>query len=158
MENIRILPLKTGDNLWDKVANYAENCSWRAGANLSKLMKENNFTDWEKVFVALADDDIAGFCTLSKTDCIPNLPYTPYIGFVFVNEIYRGKRISETLCKHSISYAKSLGFEKVYLISDHVNLYEKYGFVEIDKQPAPWGAMETIYVYDNGGVGSVQNP
>jgi len=36
----------------------------------------------------------------------------------------------------------------VYLVSDHVNLYEKYGFVKIDEKPAPWNpdAMETIFM------------
>jgi N-acetylglutamate synthase-like GNAT family acetyltransferase len=32
-----------------------------------------------------------------------------------------------------MAYAKELGFEKIYLVSDHVNLYEKYGFSVIEK-------------------------
>ena len=44
-------------------------------------------------------------------------------------------------------HLKGLGFDKVYLVSDHVNLYEKYGFVKIDEKEAPWGAMETIFMH-----------
>lgn len=104
------------------------------------------FSDWERVFVALDSDHIAGYCALAKTDCIPDIPYTPYIGFVFVGEQYRGNRLSEKLILSASAYAKGLGFDKVYLVSDHVNLYEKYGFVKIDEKEAPWGAIETIFM------------
>ena len=135
------------DKLWQGVAEYAQNCSWGAGANLSKQMKEGHFSDWERVFAAFDGDHIVGYCTFAKNDCIPNVPYTPYIGFVFVGEQYRGKRISEKLILSALAYAKKLGFDKVYLVSDHVNLYEKYGFVKIDEKEAPWGAMETIFMH-----------
>ena len=138
--------LTTNDPLWAKTATYAEGCSWKAGANLSKMMQNNDFSDWEKVFVAIVDNNIVGYCTLQKESCIPSLDYTPYIGFVFVGESYRGNKISEKLCKSAADYAKSCGFGNVYLISDHVNLYEKYGFIEIDKKEAPWGAEQTIFM------------
>lgn len=134
------------DKLWQVVTEYAQECSWRAGANLAKQMKECLFSDWERVFVALDGDQIAGYCTLAKIDCIPNISYTPYIGYVFVGEQYRGNRLSEKLILSALAYAKELGLDKVYLVSDHVDLYEKYGFVKIDEKEAPWGAMETIYM------------
>jgi len=146
VDNIEIKELSHNDLLWDKVAGYAKNCSWKAGATLSKLMKNNDFSDLERVFVAFSGDEIAGYCTLSESDCIPNVPYTPYISFVFVDKLFRGNRISEKLCSRVIEYAKSIGFERVYLISDHVNLYEKYGFIKIDEKLAPWGTMETIFM------------
>lgn len=31
-----------------------------------------------------------------------------------------------------MNYAKSIGFEKVYLVSGENGLYEKYGFIKID--------------------------
>ena len=143
---IDIKALTHNDLLWCKVSSYAENCSWKAGAMLSKLMNNNDFSDWERVFVAFSGDDIAGYCTLSKTDCIPDVPYTPYVSFLFVDELFRGKRISEMLCSHATQYAKTNGFENVYLVSDHINLYEKYGFTKIDEKLAPWGAMQTIFI------------
>ena len=137
--------LTCNDGLWSNVANYAKHCSWKAGEFLSKKMDSNDFTDWERVFVALVDGDIAGYCTLLKNDCIPNVEYTPYISFIFVGEQYRGNKISEKLCLAAIDYAGLVGFDKVFLVSDHVNLYEKYGFSVVDKKEAHWGAMQTIY-------------
>jgi len=137
------------DEIWEKVAEYADNCSWSAGKNLAKEMRIKSFRDWERVFVALDNTHIAGYCTFVKMDCIPNVPYTPYISFVFVGEEYRGNRLSEKLINFALEYAKDKGFNKVYIVSDHVNLYEKYGFVKVDEKPAPWNpdAMEMIFMY-----------
>lgn len=138
----------SSDDLWEQVSSFAQNCSWRAGKSLAKEMSENVFTDWERVIVALNGNEIAGYCTAAKKDCIPDVPYTPYIGYLFVDEKYRGHRLSQKLISYAMSYLKSLGFRQVFLVSDHENLYEKYGFKVIDKKPAPWGEIEKIYMYD----------
>ena len=100
---------------------------------------------WNKVIVALNDDEICGYCTVAITDCIPDVHYTPYIGYLFVDEKWRGNRLSQRLIIYSMSYLKSVGFDKVYLVSDHENLYEKYGFDIIDRKMSPWGSEEKIY-------------
>ena len=143
---MQIKPLVNGDELWENVAEFAENCSWKAGSSLAKQMREHKFLDWERVFVALDNENIDGFCTLAKTDCISDVTYTPYIGFMFIGEQYRGNRLSEKLIVFALAYAKELGFDKVYLVSDHINLYEKYGFVKIGEKEAPWGELETIFM------------
>jgi hypothetical protein len=45
-----------------------------------------------------------------------------------------------------MDYLKGVGFDQVYLVSDHENLYEKYGFRVIDRKIAPWGSEEKIYM------------
>ena len=47
-----------------------------------------------------------------------------------------------------MKYLKSIGFDKVYLVSDHENLYEKYGFKVIDRKMSPWGSEEKIYIQE----------
>lgn len=142
-----IQPITGVDSLWEKTAAYARACSWGAGKGLADRMQERRFLPWERVFAALDGANIAGFCTFSKDDCIPDVPYTPYIGYVFVGEDYRGRRLSGELIRCALRYAKELGFPKVYLVSDHEGLYEKYGFVKVDERPAPWNpdATETIF-------------
>ncbi|MDD6142528.1 MAG: GNAT family N-acetyltransferase [bacterium] len=133
------------DEIWEDVRAYAQACSWRAGASLAASMAAHTLADWERVAVALDGARICAFCTAAKTDCIPDLPYTPYVGYVFVDEAYRGNRLSERLIQFCADYLKSVGFQELYLISDHVGLYEKYGFSVIDRQMAPWGSEEKIY-------------
>ncbi|MBS7175631.1 MAG: GNAT family N-acetyltransferase [Clostridiales bacterium] len=136
----------SSDDLWDSVRTYAENCSCRAGKLLAEAMKQNMFKDWERLIVALEQGNICGYCAVVKKDCIPNVPYTPYISYLFVGEEYRGNKLSQRLIQYAMGYLRSLGFETVYLVSDHENLYEKYGFYVIDRKLAPWGSEEKIYM------------
>lgn len=133
--------------LWKRVAAYASACSWQpTGEYLSTRMKRNEFQEWESVFVSFEDHEISGFCALTETCSISPIQYKPFIGFVFVGERYRGMRTSEALCSFAAQYAKTLGFDKVYIYSDIVNLYEKYGFVKVDEKDAPWGIKQSIYM------------
>lgn len=59
-------------------------------------MKKNEFNTWERVIVATEGNLIAGYCTVSEKDELPDeYDFTPFIGFVFVDEKYRGHRVSE---------------------------------------------------------------
>ena len=143
-----IKAITASDEMWNKVKSYAYNCSWKAGKSLAKAMMNNDFKDWERVIVAFDNNEICGYCTVAKTDCIPNLIYTPYIGYLFIDEECRGNRLSQKLIVYSMKYLKSIGFDKVYLVSDHENLYEKYGFKVIDRKMSPWGSEEKIYIQE----------
>ena len=124
---------------WERVASFAEKCSWRAGKYLAKLMRSNSFNDWERVFAAYDDNKIIGFCTLTEKDELdPKYPYSPLLGFVFVDETFRGRRISEKMIRKVVEYSKSIGYDKIYVMSSEKGMYEKYGFVFI-------GDYETIY-------------
>lgn len=61
-----------------------------------------------------------------------------FIGFVFVDERSRGKRVFERMINAASDYARSIGYEKIYIMSGEQGLYEKYGFVKI-------GDFKTIY-------------
>lgn len=135
------------DTMWKAVRDYAVNCSWIAGKSLANNMDNNSFTDWERVVVATENELICGYCTVAKRDCIPNVSYCPYIGYMFVGEEYRGDRLSQKLIECAKEYLKTIGFNKVYIVSNEENLYEKYGFVVIDKKPAPWNPDKTEKIY-----------
>lgn len=124
---------------------YAKSCSWRAGPNLAKQMQEKKFSDWERVFVAIEEKNIAGFCTILKTQDVPNSSYTLFIGYVFVGEDYRGNRLSEKLIINTLAYAKDIGFTEVFLVSGEKGLYEKYGFKILGDEKNLWGNSEQIF-------------
>lgn len=140
-----IEPVTYTDALWDEVKRYAAACSWRAGKSLAQEMQNHTFSDWERVFVLHENGNIYGYCTVAKKDCIPDLTYTPYIGYLFVDEKKRGHRMGQKLILAAMDYLRNVGFHEVYLVSDHENLYEKYGFSVICRAAAPWGAVEKIY-------------
>ena len=137
--------IKKSDERWDKLVNYSKSCPWAAGKHLANMMEKNFFTEWESVFAAVSEDKIVGFCTFLKTDYYPENRYSPWISSIFVDEAYRGRRISEKMIETVISYAKEQGFSRVYIPSDMVGFYEKYGFEKIDELQNYSGDIDNIF-------------
>ncbi len=109
-------------------------------------MRQNAFHGDERVFVARESGKLAGFCTFTEKDALPEeYGLSPFIGFVFVDERYRGNRISEKLIKSVITYAKGLGVARIYLTSGEKGLYEKYGFEMIGDCTTIFGDNESIF-------------
>ncbi len=143
-----IRAIEQKDIIWNNVSVYARDCTWVAGKFLAKQMDKNDFTEWERVIVAIIDDEIAGYCTVAKKDCIPDVDYTPYIGYIFVGEKFRGQRLSQKMIEFSKSYVERHGFKKIYIVSGEIGLYEKYGFQKIDTKQDLWGNEEQIFCID----------
>ena len=132
--------------LWDKTISYAEGCPWKAGPYLADMMRSGKLSDIERVIMACEDDEIIGFCTLAEKDELPDkFDYTPFIGFIFVDEKARGKRISEKLIDAASEYAQSIGYECVYILSGEEGLYEKYGFEKIGDVDTIYGTVDQLF-------------
>lgn len=143
---MRIIRLQYNDKYWDNTIVFPENCSWVAGKHLAEMMKNNRFTDWESIFIAVDNNNICGYCTFLKEDYYPENRYSPWISSVYVTENARGKRVSHKLIEFVIGYAKKIGFTKVYIPSDMEGFYEKCGFKSIDKLQNYGGEFDTIFM------------
>lgn len=147
ISGIDIQIMKNGHKYWNATADFAMNCSWRAGGYLTKLMYENAFAEEERVLVALVDVNIAGFCTYAKKDELPEeYDYTPFIGFMFVDEKYRGNRLSEKLIQAACRQAVNDGFHKMYIMSGEIGLYEKFGFEFLGMYQTIYDTEEQLFV------------
>ncbi|MCM1299150.1 MAG: GNAT family N-acetyltransferase [[Eubacterium] siraeum] len=145
-----IFSITQGHHYWNEAISLAAKCSWKAGSYLAEKMKNNEFAEWERVFVACDNGRLIGFCTLTEKDELPpKYKFTPFIGFVFVEERYRGKRLSEKIIECAASYARKIGYEKIYIMSGEVGLYEKYGFTKIGDFETVYGTCEALFVRDS---------
>ena len=140
--------INKGDELRNKLIDYANSCDREAGPILAEKMKWDNFSDWERIFVATENDNIVGYCTFTKEDWIPDCDYTPFVWFIFVDEKCRWKRYSEQMINTVEEYAKTLNFDKLYIVSDHKWLYEKYWFEKCDEKVDELWRIESIFVRD----------
>lgn len=132
---------------WKEVISFAEKCSWKAGPFLAKKMKENELKEWERVCAVYVNGEVAGFSTFTEKDELAEqYDFKPFIGFVFVGEQYRGRRLSEMMIQNIIAYAKELCFEKVYIMSGEIGLYEKYGFVKLGDYETIYGSIDQLFV------------
>ena len=144
---MKIYALTEQSKYWNATMDFAEKCSWKAGKFLARLMKESKFKNWERVFVAIVDEKPIAYCTLAEKDELPEqYSFSPFIGFVFVDEKYRGNRISELLINESFVYAITLEFQTVYIMSGEKGLYEKYGFTKIGNFETVYGTVDGLFI------------
>ena len=71
------------------------------------------------------NDSFIGFISLFKYD--DNYEYTPWYATMYVKSEYRGKHYSKLLNDALINECKKLGYDKIYLKSELINYYEKFG-------------------------------
>jgi len=145
---VETLKAEKESELWVRLTEYADNCSWLAGKHLADMMRGYEFKLWEGVFAAVSDGEIAGFCTFLETDYYPDNRYFPWISTVFVDEKYRGSRISGKMIEKVCEHAREHGFSRVYIPSDMTGFYEKYGFSKIDELVNYGGDTDNIFVKD----------
>ncbi|MCR5799618.1 MAG: GNAT family N-acetyltransferase [Lachnospiraceae bacterium] len=126
---MRIQKVDKGTNLADELLTFIENCSWNeVKEHMADLVRNWKFTDWETMFVAKADGKIVGMTSVMKEDYYPRPELMPWISSVFVSENYRGLRVSGKLIDYANEYLRGLGFTQSYIPSEHVGLYERYGY------------------------------
>ena len=144
---VKIKTVKKGSKLEEQLLNFVEGCSWvEVREHILSMIRDWVFTEWETMFVAIDDGKIVGMASLMQTDYYPLPEIFPYVSCIFVTEEYRGMRISENLIDFANSYAKEQGFDRTYIPTDHVGLYEKYGYHYVHDIVNYGGGTDRLYV------------
>lgn len=107
-------------------------CDWIAGKFLVELIQKKELTKLlgqnTKLLLLTNELDLISFCTFSDIDDIETTELTPWIGFVYTFPLFRGNRYIGKLLNYAEELAKSNGFSNIYVSTDQVGIYEKYGF------------------------------
>ena len=82
--------------------------------------------------ILLEGDKLVGFISMFPYDGEERKELTPWYATMYVKKEYRGKGLSKILNDAIINEAKRLGYDKVYLKSELVNYYEKFGAIYIE--------------------------
>ncbi len=126
---LEIKKVEKDTELADNLIHFVENFSWEdVKEHMLEMLRSWAFTDWETPFAAIVDGQIVGMISIMKTDYYPLLEIFPWVSSLFVMEEYRGNRISEKLIGFANEYAKECGFVRTYIPTDHIGLYEKFGY------------------------------
>ena len=148
---ITIQKVDKGTETAEALLEFVKNFSWNeVKEHTIRVIKNWEFEEGETPFVAMADDRIVGMVTIMKTDYYPLPEIYPWISTLFVSEEYRGKRISKKLIDFANSYAKDLEFDKTYIPSEHIGLYEKYGYSYIKDIVNYGGDTDRLYAKELG--------
>lgn len=73
------------------------------------------------------NNNLIGFISLFKYDGEERKDLTPWYATMYVKKEFRGNGYSKILNDAILKEAKKLGYNKVYLKSDLINYYEKFG-------------------------------
>ena len=86
---------------------------------------------WDDVryckLLLIEDETLIGFISMFPTDGEERQDLTPWYATMYVKKEYRGKGFSKILNDAILEEARKRGFEKLYLKSELVNYYEKFG-------------------------------
>ena len=105
---------------------------WGAGQYLAGLLKNGEFKslvgETSRVLMLVDGDNLVSFCTLAEKDDIQPTDLTPWVGWVYTFPAYRGQKCSGQLLKFAEKLAKEEGHNRIHISTNHVGLYEKFGY------------------------------
>ena len=135
---MRVIEFFTAENKehWLK---ELKKCDWDAGQYLHHLLKGNELKkmvgEAAPVPMLVDEERLVSFCTFAPLDDIQPTELTPWVGFVYTFPEYRGHGYMGILLDHVESLATIMGKEYLHISTNHVGLYEKYGyeFFRMDK-------------------------
>ncbi len=139
---IKIIDILENGEIRKKLIQFAKNCSWQStGSYLAELVNDYNLEEKETVFVAVENGEVVGFAAFLQ-ECVADVKKSDtdiekmnaWLDFLFVDEAYRGQKISTKLIEKIFEYCKRNHFNRLYLLTEsHEAMYQKYGFKNIGK-------------------------
>ncbi len=104
-----------------------------------------------KWYLLLHEGAPIGGAGLIANDFISRSDLYPWLCALVVEPAYRGRALGALLIERAKADARAAGFSRLYLCSDHVGYYEKYGFARIGTGYHPWGESSGIFEADVSG-------
>lgn len=105
---------------------------WGAGQFLYELLSENSFKNAvgenSTVLLLTQGNELISFCTYAEKDDIQPTALTPWIGFVYTFPEHRGHRYAGELFSEIEKLAKAEKVHDIFISTNHIGLYEKYGY------------------------------
>ena len=96
-------------------------------------------------YLLMDGEDIIGCVGLITNDFISCMDLWPWLCAMYVEEEYRGNAYGKLLIDQIKRDASEAGFPKIYLCTDHIGYYEKYGFQYTCEGYHPWGENSRVY-------------
>lgn len=132
LEEVAILTQKE----WGQKNLSEEEFKEKVVKKISKITA--NFNNLNYCKLILVDEHnktstLIGFISIFEHDGDERLDLSPWYATMFVKKEFRGMGYSKVLNNAILKEAKNRGFSKLYLKTDLVNYYEKFGAVFIEE-------------------------
>ena len=124
---------------------------WVSGELLNSFITQGIFFkklgEGSKLLFLIDNDKLISFCTYARRDDLENTDLTPWMGFVYTFPQYRGHHYVSKLLEEVNRLAKEEGYKEVYISTNNIGLYEKYGCTYKETVVDPDGYSARVYVY-----------
>ncbi|ABR47620.1 GCN5-related N-acetyltransferase [Alkaliphilus metalliredigens QYMF] len=106
------------------------------------ITTSNSLPQW---YLLIDNDKVIGCAGLITNDFISRMDLYPWVCSIYIEEKYRGNAYGSILLEQAKIDAKEGGFSHLYLCTNHIEYYERYGFQHIGIGYHPWGDSSRIY-------------
>jgi len=147
MDKIKIISIRENPDYLDKAVDYFSS-KWGISQNIYRdciSHSVNTPSVLPRWYLMLREDEIIGSYGLITNDFVSRGDLWPWLAALYVEESERGKALGSRLLEHGRKEAAKLGFEMVYLHTDHVGYYEKYGWEFIAQAYDVMGEETRVY-------------
>ncbi len=147
---MKIISVRENSEYKDKAINYISS-KWSAPRAVyddcitHSVTATNPLPQW---YLLEKENEIIGCAGLITNDFISRMDLYPWVCGVFIEEAHRGNAYASLLLEKAKEDAIKGGFDNLYLSTDHIGYYEKYGFRYIGQGYHPWGEESRIYQID----------
>ena len=119
---MKIISVKTHPEYIDKITNYFI-LRWASDESknvyidcIKNSSRNDSLPNW---YLLLNDEEIVGGAGLISNDFISRMDLTPWLCALYIEEKYRGNNYGELLINKIKEDTLNLGYEYLYLCSDH---------------------------------------
>ena len=151
MDTIHILSVREHPDYFERAVDYFSS-KWGIDRKVYKasiadsLVTESPTPRW---YLLMKDDQIIGSYGLIDNDFMVRKDLTPWLCALYVEEGERGQGLAGMLLEHGRSETVKLGFSKVYLCTEHVGFYERYGWRFFGMEASEFGGETRVYEIEN---------
>lgn len=147
---MKIVSLQGNPSLCEEIKQYCAEQWSKISEVFSKTADESVSAEaLPQTWVMLGgekEDTVLGFYQFTENDHLTRFSdRSPFLASLFIDKTIRGGEWGELLISHAKYEAARLGYEKLYLSTDHIGYYEKYGFREIGLDIDVWGRPTKVY-------------
>ena len=133
----------------DHWLNEIKRADWSAADFLYELLRKGDFFhatgESSQVLLLTDGDELISFCTYAEKDDIQPTDLSPWMGFVYTFPERRGHHYAGLLMEEVERLARCDGVSEVYISTNHVGLYEKYGCVFMAEMKDLDGELSRVY-------------